>query len=563
MPYQYQEDSKGRLFQLVNPFNQTTTLHYDPDGKNIETDLPNGVKELRGYLEPQDWLSGITIQQQNGAMLDQLTYYYTDSQGSYDPTGHLRRETDGAGRLHEFFYDHRYQLTGETHPDFGTLAYGYDANGNRTSRTLNGTTVDYYGVDANNKLQWLNRGINSAPTSGQASPYMLFHYDADGNTIRRERRYDGGILRQYDLFWDGDDNLRQTNQAGNYGFVAAYNGDGLRVSKSDFWTAPHTYTWGLGGVLYDSSNSTTYTPGVSQNVNGTDSFYDTDWLGSTRYLTSGTGNTATAAPRYDAFGERTNALEAVWASDFQFAGEWGYQTEWAASYEPGTGLQYLQNRYYDPAVGRFISQDPIGFLQGTNLFRYVDDDPVNGIDPLGLQQLPRDPTEASSPGATVKHLVDTRQWQQLREVLADINSTVRSEESFQRILNPLRTDIQAEFDPIFKRYPLSAFRCSEAASAVHGVLETREIPYEIIELNETGAPRFVRPVNLIERIRWWRGPPEYARNGYHAAIRVYGRVYDTVTGTKGLPFAEWLQRLGITARDIYRVTPVMPGTFTQ
>jgi RHS repeat-associated protein len=136
-------------------------------------------------------------------------------------------------------------------------------------------------------------------------------------------------------------------------------------------------------VLYDSSNSTTYTPGVSQNVNNVDSFFHSDWLGSTRYLTDSTGNTATAAPRYTAFGERSNALGLQPPSDYQFAGEWGYQTEWAASYEPGTGLRYLQQRYYDPAVGRFLSPDPISFFGGLNVYGYADNDPVMNLDPDG------------------------------------------------------------------------------------------------------------------------------------------------------------------------------------
>jgi RHS repeat-associated protein len=59
-------------------------------------------------------------------------------------------------------------------------------------------------------------------------------------------------------------------------------------------------------------------------------------------------------------------------------------TEWSASYEPGIGLQYLQQRYYDPAIGRFISADPLGFGGGTNFYAYADNDPVNEVDPNGL-----------------------------------------------------------------------------------------------------------------------------------------------------------------------------------
>jgi RHS repeat-associated protein len=49
-----------------------------------------------------------------------------------------------------------------------------------------------------------------------------------------------------------------------------------------------------------------------------------------------------------------------------------------------TGLYYYRARYYDPAVGRFVSEDPLGFAAGdTNLFRYVRNVPVLRIDPHG------------------------------------------------------------------------------------------------------------------------------------------------------------------------------------
>jgi uncharacterized protein RhaS with RHS repeats len=45
----------------------------------------------------------------------------------------------------------------------------------------------------------------------------------------------------------------------------------------------------------------------------------------------------------------------------------------------------MRARYYDPEVGRFISKDPIGLLGGLNMYAYVQNNPINRIDPLGLQ----------------------------------------------------------------------------------------------------------------------------------------------------------------------------------
>jgi RHS repeat-associated protein len=93
--------------------------------------------------------------------------------------------------------------------------------------------------------------------------------------------------------------------------------------------------------------------------------------------------------RYDAFGGRsaTSGTDGYYPSASQFAGDSGYQTEYASATEPGVGLQYLDQRYYDPAVGRFISQDPLGAGGGLNLYGYAANNPVGLVDPSGRLSL--------------------------------------------------------------------------------------------------------------------------------------------------------------------------------
>ncbi|MGH7927351.1 MAG: RHS repeat-associated core domain-containing protein, partial [Candidatus Binatia bacterium] len=60
-------------------------------------------------------------------------------------------------------------------------------------------------------------------------------------------------------------------------------------------------------------------------------------------------------------------------------------------YDQESGLYYMRARYYDPAIGRFLSEDPIGIAGGLNLYAYSGNDPVNNRDPSGLAQEVPDP----------------------------------------------------------------------------------------------------------------------------------------------------------------------------
>jgi RHS repeat-associated protein len=53
-------------------------------------------------------------------------------------------------------------------------------------------------------------------------------------------------------------------------------------------------------------------------------------------------------------------------------------------WDPETGLYYYRARYYDPRIGRFAGEDPIGFKGGLNLFAYVGSNPTTATDPTGL-----------------------------------------------------------------------------------------------------------------------------------------------------------------------------------
>jgi RHS repeat-associated protein len=89
------------------------------------------------------------------------------------------------------------------------------------------------------------------------------------------------------------------------------------------------------------------------------------------------GESVVNAYAYTPFGQIANESETV-EQPFRFAAQFGVITE-------PNGLYYMKARYYDSEVGRFISEDPLGFDGGDlNLYQYAHANPIMFMDPLGL-----------------------------------------------------------------------------------------------------------------------------------------------------------------------------------
>jgi RHS repeat-associated protein len=117
--------------------------------------------------------------------------------------------------------------------------------------------------------------------------------------------------------------------------------------------------------------------------NGSTYSYHRDALGSITHVT-GEDGAVVQRYEYDSYGNLVSVLDPGFLQPYAFTGR-----EW----EPEVGLYYFRARYYDPAIGRFINKDPIGFGGGVNLYEYVGNQPTNLNDPLGLYpgQLPPPP----------------------------------------------------------------------------------------------------------------------------------------------------------------------------
>ena len=118
--------------------------------------------------------------------------------------------------------------------------------------------------------------------------------------------------------------------------------------------------------------------------------YTFDHLGSVRELVDASG-AVRADYRYGTYGERTKQSGDL-ESDFGFAGLWHHGP---------SGLDLATYRVYDSTMGRWLSRDPLGEGVDYNLYRYCGNNPVSGVDPMGL-----DPTEGWVPDVPLQYQLD-------------------------------------------------------------------------------------------------------------------------------------------------------------
>jgi RHS repeat-associated protein len=208
-----------------------------------------------------------------------------------------------------------------------TANHTYDNNGNITS---DGTFTFVY--NQNNRLSEVKIG-NAA--------IARYAYDGFGRRVKKEIVASGVIVHyHYDL---------QSN------LLAESGGDGtpLRdyIYQNGNLIAIKIYgdQAGIYYVIYDH-------PGTPQQI-------------------VNTSGTVVWKAAYLPFGQAQILVETI-TCNIRFPGQY---------YDSETGLHYNINRYYNPLTGRYMTPDPIGLEGGINLYPYVQNDPINSIDPEGLE----------------------------------------------------------------------------------------------------------------------------------------------------------------------------------
>jgi RHS repeat-associated protein len=342
-----QYDGLDRLTQETTPQGQMNYV-YDAEGRRTQLTVA-GLAAVTYQYDDDNRLTQIA----QGATVVGLTYDAASRRSSVTlPNGMVATPTyDAANQLLALSYD----LAG-TH--IGDLAYSYDQAGRRTGESGSLATLAIPASVPNTTYDAANR-----LTSWGGS---ALSYDANGNLT---------ALGSSTYTWDARNHLIATSDGSG---AFSYDALGRRTSSS-IGGVTNSYSYdGLNPAMVNSDFmidglglDETY---ARVNSAGTTS-YVSDAVGSTLALTNGGGAT-TASYSYEPYGNTTKA--GADDSAFQFTGR---------ENDEASDLYYYRARYYSPQLGRFISQDPIGFNGGLNWYAYADGNPISEVDPTGLAGL--------------------------------------------------------------------------------------------------------------------------------------------------------------------------------
>ncbi|MBT2525585.1 IPT/TIG domain-containing protein [Streptomyces sp. ISL-99] len=333
----------------------TGTVTYDYDGADRRKEMTaSGITTVYGY-DKSSALTSVTTGDQNVVIgLDQVGREKTTAL----PGGIARATSrDKTGAITKISYARGTATVGD-------LTYGRDVRGQQTSMSGSLASVALPAAQTDTVFGKDNRVTSFDGRS--------FSYDKDGQLTN-----DG--LRSYT--WDARGQLTGLTSSAEAGQNASFRYDplGTRNSKTLGDTTDKYLTDGSNPLVEQNGSgspaATVATSGVDQYLtrteNGVTQIYLTDALGSVVGLADADGSITTRYS-YDPYGTPT-ANGAASSNPYTFTGREA----------DGSGLLHYRNRYYDPETGRFISQDPIGFTGGANLYEYAVSSPTTYTDPSG------------------------------------------------------------------------------------------------------------------------------------------------------------------------------------
>jgi len=325
--------------------------------------------------------------------------YSYASNAIYYPNGGIDSFSYGNGFTHKTTLNNR-NLPSDIEDSIGTkkaihFAYTYDNNSNisslnnyvNTSYSL--TSLRYDGLDrlvgitgnsgiGSSTLQY--DGLGNITTYNSKASQLDYSYDTTRNRLNRVYGT-GGASKNYNFTSGYDDQGNVVNNghrtfvynlanqmvsSGAYTYL--YDGHNRRVKQQDAAGTSYSMYSQSGRLLYRENNVDTNTNvGVGANY---------IFLGGKLIAKDGVlSSSSSKKSYYKPFGEDIGAPK----DDVGYTGH---------KFDADLGLSYMQARYYDPVIGRFYSNDPVGYIaenpvMSFNRYLYVNNNPYKYTDPTG------------------------------------------------------------------------------------------------------------------------------------------------------------------------------------
>ncbi|WP_413612832.1 RHS repeat-associated core domain-containing protein [Bdellovibrio sp. HCB-110] len=371
-------DILNEIRAQINGQNYVWTRELDTLNRPIKDVLPNGI-EVRRMFTALSQLASINNYSPNSNLISGFSYQYddvgkrsskTESFAGTVPTGNIGVMSNTSN----YSYDDLDRLTASSSPREN---FSYDVVGNRQFAAA----TNYNAIN-----QLLGDGWKYS-----------FEYNLNGDMTKKTNLLTG---QETNFVWNAESQLTaiQIFEAGTVTkeIFFKYDGLGRRIERQVVDHTDNSKSYGRkffydGDMIIEEQDLTGNLAARYMNSLGTDDpllvaraegnfVFTKDGLGSIRELTKSDG-TSIQKYRYSSYGVTTQELQENRPDKKLIENRYAYT---GRELEDETGLYYYRARYYDPELGRFISEDPVQLKGGDlNYYAYVSNNPIILTDPTG------------------------------------------------------------------------------------------------------------------------------------------------------------------------------------
>lgn len=340
-------------------------------GENYEQDKNGRSVKITQTLGGQTYTKRFGYYKQGDHATNRVNTIYYSKNGvsdgkvtyTYDGMGNIISVNENGKQRYKYAYDKIGRLVSEKDLDGNReICYTYDNSGNILTKTENGTVTDYRYKDGTDRLISFGTELFAYDDMGNPTTYrnMLCVWEK-GRQLKSISDGANTVSFTYDEF-----GMRTTKTAG--GITTNYVYENGKLLREVTGSEKIDFVYGSDGIIGFRTGNKNY-------------LYRKNVFGDVTEIYSDNG-TLVGKYSYTAFGEcivKVNEGGIAEKNPIRYRGYY---------YDEEMSLYYLESRYYDPVMGRFITIDDISYIDpetinGLNLYAYCGNNPVMYTDPNG------------------------------------------------------------------------------------------------------------------------------------------------------------------------------------